>query len=141
MVAGEDYDLPITTRPALFVILLAVQLAFAGYYEANRTPYGLMANWQALAPYVVVSTVVTLLVVEGVAMLVEAFRKEMYTQGLRKGRHEGIEEGLQEGRQEGRQEGTQATDAEWREWYQRMTAANKEGRPFDEPPPDETRQL
>ncbi len=32
-------------------------------------------------------------------------------------------------------QGTANAHQEWRAWYQRMQAAQQEGRPFDEPPP------
>jgi hypothetical protein len=32
--------------------------------------------------------------------------------------------------------GATRRDREWREWYERQQAAFREGRPFDEPPPD-----
>jgi hypothetical protein len=40
----------------------------------------------------------------------------------------GLEKGLEEGRE--------AKDREWRAWYERYQAAQREGRPFDEPPPE-----
>ena len=35
----------------------------------------------------------------------------------------------------GLEEGREAKDREWRAWYERYQAAQREGRPFDEPPP------
>ena len=36
---------------------------------------------------------------------------------------------------EGAARGAAKSHAEWRAWYERMQAAQREGRPFDEPPP------
>lgn len=46
-----------------------------------------------------------------------------------------LDEGIQEGLQEGLQEGQRAAWREIAAWYQRLQAAQAEGRPFDEPPP------
>ena len=35
----------------------------------------------------------------------------------------------------GLEEGREAKDREWRAWYERYQAAQREGCPFDEPPP------
>ena len=35
--------------------------------------------------------------------------------------------------------GRQAAQKEWMAWYERQQAAQREGRPFDEPPPGEQR--
>ena len=41
------------------------------------------------------------------------------------------------GRVEGRVEGRETERQEWRAWYERQQAALRDGKPFDEPPPDE----
>ena len=51
----------------------------------------------------------------------------------------GWEQGRQEGRAEGRAEGHTAERAAWRDWLNRKNAAETQGLPFDEPPPDEER--
>ena len=43
---------------------------------------------------------------------------------------------IEEARREGRAEGSVKTNRAWRAWYERMQAAQREGRAFDEPPPD-----
>ena len=48
------------------------------------------------------------------------------------GRAEGREEGISIGHTAGRREASQ----EWRAWLQRKNAAESQGLPFDEPPPD-----
>ena len=40
-----------------------------------------------------------------------------------------------EGAAEGEARGASQEYREWRAWYERMQAAQREGRPFDEPPP------
>ena len=52
-------------------------------------------------------------------MLVEPYLKARY--------YKGMEVGEEKGRQELQQQ--------WLAWYERMQAAQREGRPFDEPPP------
>ena len=44
---------------------------------------------------------------------------------------EGIAEGVAKGRVEGRAKANKA----WDEWLARMQAAQRDGKPFDEPPP------
>ena len=35
------------------------------------------------------------------------------------------------------EKGKEEANAQWREWYNRKMEADAEGKPFDEPPPDE----
>ena len=44
--------------------------------------------------------------------------------------------GWKEGWREGWQEGQEKRDQEWRAWYERLQAAHREGREFNEPPPE-----
>ena len=53
-----------------------------------------------------------------------------------KGMAEGLAEGKAEGMAEGVTKGAAKSHESWRAWYERMQAAQREGRPFDEPPPD-----
>ena len=48
-----------------------------------------------------------------------------------------IERHIAQGREEGREEGVETSNRAWREWLRRRDEAQAEGRPFDEPPPDE----
>ena len=41
------------------------------------------------------------------------------------------------GKRDGLKEGETGERSRWRAWYERMQAAQREGRPFDEPPPGE----
>jgi len=51
-------------------------------------------------------------------------------------RQEARRQGKAEGKAEGRVEGRVEINQEWRAWYERMQAAQREGRAFGEPPPD-----
>ncbi len=65
------------------------------------------------------------ILVEGVSMVFAA----MYRQKTREqGREEGVAEGITRGHTE--------ADAAWREWNDRRLAAEADGQPFREPPPD-----
>ena len=48
---------------------------------------------------------------------------------------QGREEGRKEGREEGREEGRKDANRRWMAWNQRRMAAERDGLPFDEPPP------
>ena len=61
-------------------------------------------------------------------MLVEPYLKARYFQGRSEGRSEGLAEGRAEGAADERRK--------WRGWLERRATAEREGRPFDEPPPD-----
>ena len=56
-------------------------------------------------------------------MLVEQYLKARY--------YKGVERGMEVGEEKGRQELQQ----QWLAWLERQQAAQREGRPFDEPPP------
>lgn len=53
-------------------------------------------------------------------------------------REEGRREGREEGIAEGREEGIAEADAAWRAWNDRRLAAEADGEPFSEPPPNPT---
>ena len=79
----------------------------------------------AMVPWIVLATI---LLVEGRFMLVERYLKSRYFQGRA--------EGKVEGRAEGKVEGAAAERQKWRGWLERKATAEREGRPFNEPPPD-----
>lgn len=58
--------------------------------------------------------------------------KREFEQARQEARREGKAEGMAEGKARGRVE----INREWHAWYERMQAAQREGRAFDEPPPD-----
>ena len=55
----------------------------------------------------------------------------MLAEWLRERDRRKVEEILEKGREEGMQE----KDRQWLEWYERLQAAQRDGRPFNEPPP------
>ncbi len=55
----------------------------------------------------------------------------MLAEWLRERDRRKVEEILKKGREEGMQE----KDRQWLEWYERLQAAQRDGRPFNEPPP------
>ena len=61
-------------------------------------------------------------------MLVEPYLKARYFQCRSEGRSEGLAEGRSEGAADERRK--------WQGWLERKSTAEREGRPFDEPPPD-----
>ena len=64
-------------------------------------------------------------------LIVEKFKKREREIG----REKGLAEGRTEGRVEGRTEGRVETQRAWQAWYERMQAAQRDGQPFNEPPP------
>ena len=81
---------------------------------------GIVSFGRAFAPLIFVSTAAMILIVEGGAMVSEAFLRRRYKRGF----EEGLEEGLEQ------------ANAEWEAWRQRMLAAQRAGEEFDEPPPN-----
>ena len=65
------------------------------------------------------------------------FTKPVIEQHEARGREQGRTEGRTEGREEGLAEGVEKSNKAWREWLRGRDEAEAEGRPFDEPPPDE----
>lgn len=55
---------------------------------------------------------------------------------IEEARRKGEAQGIVEGRAEGMAKGVAKSNQAWRAWYERMLAAQREGRPFDELPPD-----
>ena len=66
--------------------------------------------------------------------LTNALTKPAIERNIAKGR----EKGRVEGRAEGLAEGLAEANRRWGEWLQRRNDAEAEGRPFDEPPPNES---
>ena len=100
----------------LFLFLFSLTLVVVTWYELRHetTDDGwdtTIAIGIGMSYCVVISTALTYVIVEGVAMLAEQFKKKRYDAG-RKEEHE-----------------------LWRAWYERQQAAFARGEPFDEPPP------
>ena len=70
-------------------------------------------------------------------MLAERYLKRRYEAGLAEGLAKGIVEGMTEGKAKGKAEGRANEAARWRAWNARRIEAERQGRPFDEPPPGE----
>ena len=65
--------------------------------------------------------------------------KPVINRNVEAGRAEGRAEGITEGRAEGVTEGRAEADQEWAGWLARKEAAERQGLPFDEPPPNASR--
>ncbi len=125
-----------TSIPAYFIVSGLLFVLFNGLYVwrglVNAMPgtatadsiLAALREASGMVPWIVLSTI---LLVEGRYMLVEQYLKARYYKGVEKGMEVGEEKGEEKGREEERQE--------WLAWYERMQAAQREGRPFDEPPP------
>ncbi|MCY3559805.1 MAG: hypothetical protein OXH20_01330 [bacterium] len=96
---------------------------FLGSTALGAAPAGIVRMGSSLAPLVVVSVTLMVLVVEGGTMVADAFRKQLQERARQRGREEGLAEGQEKER------------ARWEEWLARKQAAELENRPFDEPPP------
>ena len=83
--------------------------------ELDGVPAGIVSAGGALAPLVIVSVTLMVVMVEGGSMVAEAFLKRRYQRGVEKGRDE--------------------ANAEWEAWRERMLTAQRQGEEFDEPPP------
>ncbi len=84
----------------------------------------MVAVAQALGSVAVSLTALTVIIVEGVPMLYEAFKKAKLAQGRAQGRAEGRAEG----------------HAAWKDWIARRDAADAAGLDFTEPSPAERDQ-
>ncbi|MYE32944.1 MAG: hypothetical protein F4X80_09910 [Chloroflexi bacterium] len=91
---------------------------FLGSTALGAAPAGIVRMGSSLAPLVVVSVTLMVLVVEGGTMVADAFREQ-----------------LQKRRQRERVRGREEERARWEEWLARKEAAEREDRPFDEPRP------
>ena len=108
----------------LFLLLFSLTLGVVTWYELRHetTDDGwdtTIAIGIGMSYCVVISTALTYVIVEGVAMLAEQFKKKRF------------DAGLEEGRAKERAE----RDALWEAWLERQQAALSRGEPFNEPPP------
>ena len=121
-----------TSIPAYFIVSGLLFVLFNGLYVwrglVNAIPgtatadsiLAALREASGMVPWIVLSTI---LLVEGRYMLVEQYLKARY--------YKGVEKGMEVGEEKGRQELQQ----QWLAWLERQQAAQREGRPFDEPPP------
>ncbi len=86
------------------------------------------------------ATIGSLIVVQGVAVIVSLYHiitNRFTIPTINRHRAEGLEEGRAEGLEEGLLAGKERANKAWREWLRQRDDANDQGRPFDEPPPDQ----
>ena len=123
----------------LFAVLFLAALGYVIDQEIGQEGQGAMATMvavaQALGSVAVSLTALTVIIVEGVPMLYEAFKKAKLAQGREQGRAEGHAEGRAEGRAEGHAEGHAAERQAWEDWIARRDAAHAAGLDFTEPSP------
>jgi hypothetical protein len=120
------------TREGRFLIVFLLQFltfsAFLAYHEVTAIPTDAITTMltilMGMAPLGFVSAVNTVVAVEGVEMLAERYLRKRYEAGKAEGLKEGEERGV-----------AQAWEV-WQDWNLRRLAAEKEGRPFNEPPPE-----
>ena len=107
----------------LFAVLFLAALGYVIDQEVGREGQGALATMvavaQALGSVAVSLTALTVIIVEGVPMLYEAFKKAKLAQG----------------RAEGRAEGHAAERQAWEDWIARRDAAHAAGLDFTEPSP------
>ena len=120
------------TREGRFLIVFLLQFltfsAFLAYHEVTAIPTDAITTMltilMGMAPLAFVSAANTVVAVEGVEMLAERYLRRRYEAGKAEGLKEGEERGV-----------AQAWEV-WQDWNLRRLAAEKEGRPFNEPPPE-----
>ena len=111
------------TREGRFLIIFLLQyLTFSGflaYHEVTAIPTDAITTMLAIllgmASLGFLSALNTVVFVEGSEMLVEKYLRRRYQAGKAEGRSEAWHE--------------------WQEWNHRRLEAEKQGRPFTEPPP------
>ena len=124
----------------LFAVMFLAALGYVIDQEIGREGQGAMATMvavaQALGSVAVSLTALTVILVEGIPMLYEAYKKAR----LAEGRAQGRAEGRVEGRVEGHAEGQAAERQAWEDWIARRDAAHAAGLDFTEPSPAERDQ-
>ena len=102
--------------------------------EIGKEGQGAMATMvavaQALGSVAVSLTALTVIIVEGVPMLYEAFKKAKLAQGRAQGRAEG-----RDARRDTRTRGGTRGGTAWEDWIARRDAAHAAGLDFTEPSP------
>lgn len=154
---GSIFGLPIPLRrlrwhfwvfgasvTAMTALNIAARLAPASALRWYQIPPAITAD---IIPTVIFCGVFSPISVEATAMVIAAYYQREQRRKQREERQKLLEEhkkerekaqteGREEGREEGRAEGRAESNAAWREWLDRMQAAQAAGEPFDEPPPD-----
>ncbi|MCY3920508.1 MAG: hypothetical protein OXG38_12000 [Chloroflexi bacterium] len=107
-----------------------VGLALVGYREiadGGIEIATLIAIGESLGPLVLVMAAITVILVEGGAMIAERYQKIRFEAGLAQGLEQGLAQGQEQGQEEER--------AQWVAWNRRRLAAEERGERFTEPPP------
>ena len=111
----------------LFVLQFCVYTGIIAYYESvsnNGDGLATFVGVIAKMPGIIgLSTVSSIVFLEGLAMLSERYLKRRY------------EEGKAEGRAEGQAEGEARMSKVWEDWLKRRMEAEEAGEEFNEPPP------
>ena len=129
------------TFSLLFVLVsgLAAWLSYTPIYDVRdaadlaMTAMGMASGrtlW--LAAFSIIAVEVSNVIVE--YLIVDRYKRGK-SEGIKEGIKEGIREGIKEGIKEGIREGAKGERSKWQAWYERQQAAQREGLPFDEPPP------
>ena len=102
---------------AFAIFVPAVAVVLLGELGDVKSAKKFIEVGKSILPWMVIAPGVAYLVVESAEMLAEKFLRRRY----------------EVGKAEGKAEEREA----WVQWYERMKEAEKEGKPFDEPPPNE----
>ena len=133
-VSSETRTLYFRVFTALFLVgmaLLVVREVQAG--DDASAVERIMRVWESAAAVAIASAAVSLAGIETGGLIMLWREKLEHVREAR--RAEGRVEGLAEGRAEGRVEREQEMRRELTAWYERLEAARRDGKPFDEPPP------
>jgi len=113
----------------LFVLLsgIAVWLSYIPVYRVRDAVELAMTAIGLASGRILWLAAFSIIAVEVGNVIVEYLIVDRYKRGKEEGKELGIEQGIREGIKENQKK--------WQAWYERMQAAQREGRPFDEPPP------
>ena len=121
------------TFSLLFVIVsgIAAWLSYTPVYDVKDAAVMAMTAMGLASGRILWLAAFSIITVEVGNMIAEYLIVERY----RRAKAEGKKEGIKEGKREGIREGAEGERSKWQAWYERQQAAQREGRPFDEPPP------
>ena len=94
---------------------------------------GAMKGWGTSEETILASAALVSVVGPGYTFLVAVIERSYYMVFWAR---EKIKNQREQDRREAMAKGTDKANRAWRAWYERMQAAQQEGRPFNEPPPD-----
>ena len=105
---------------ACAVFIPAVAVVLLGELGGVQSAKKFIEVGKSILPWMVIAPGSAYLVVESVEMLAERYLRRRF----------------REGKEEGKAEGKAEANRLWHLWYERLKAAQEEGKPFNEPPPD-----